>query len=279
MKLQRQPEHSEKIWLALMIGNSRLHWALFLEDHLGCAWDTEYLTASVVQKLANSRSLADLPTELLPPSLLNIKSQISNFKATLPLYLASVVPRQTQIWQTYPDVHLITLDQVPLDHLYPTLGIDRALALWGARETWGLPILVVDAGTALTFTGVNVQQQLVGGAILPGLSLQMQSLAQRTAGLPLVHLENTMPLPQRWAENTLEAISSGVVYTLVAGIKDFIEAWWRDFPNSGVALTGGDRALLLNYLQALFPEVGAKVIADPYLTLWGIRAYWALTDC
>jgi type III pantothenate kinase len=70
----------------------------------------------------------------------------------LPLYLASVVPSQTALWQTYPDVHIITLDQVPLQGVYPTLGIDRALALWGAGETWGWPMLVIDAGTALTLT-------------------------------------------------------------------------------------------------------------------------------
>jgi len=49
----------------------------------------------------------------------------------LPLYLASVVPSQTALWQTYPDVHVITLNQVPLQSVF-TLGIDRALALcWG----------------------------------------------------------------------------------------------------------------------------------------------------
>jgi type III pantothenate kinase len=45
--------------------------------------------------------------------------------------MASVVPRQTALWQNYPGVQVITLDSLPLQDVYPTLGIDRALALWG----------------------------------------------------------------------------------------------------------------------------------------------------
>jgi type III pantothenate kinase len=86
------------------------------------------------------------------------------------LSLASVVPNQTALWQDYSNVHEITLDQVPLQGIYPTLGIDRALALWGAGETWGWPMLVIDAGTALTLTGADANRCLIGGAILPGLA-------------------------------------------------------------------------------------------------------------
>jgi type III pantothenate kinase len=171
---------------------------------------------------------------------------------------------------------LITLDQIPLQGAYSTLGIDRALALWGAGETWGFPSLVIDAGTALTFTGADANRHLVGGAILPGLGLQLQSLAQKTANLPLV--EAPIPLPQRWAVNTAEAIQSGVIYTIIAGMRDFIEAWWQEFPDSCITLTGGDRTLLLAYLQSHFPEVASRVIAEPDLIFWGMRSFWALKE-
>ncbi|WP_250125434.1 pantothenate kinase [Chroococcidiopsis sp. CCMEE 29] len=293
MKPQTHKGHKEKTWLALMIGNSRLHWALFVGENLQSAWDTPHLPASVVYQLAKCQTLGDLPVELVPPSQLNPKSRhfaqrgepphtsgskIQNPKSPLPLLLASVVPSQTVLWQAYPDVHAITLDQVPLQGVYPTLGIDRALALWGAGETWGLPILVIDAGTALTLTGADANRQLVGGAILPGLSLQFQSLAQRTAGLPLVDLLDITCLPERWALNTPEAIQSGVLYTLIAGIRDFINAWWQKFPGSSIVLTGGDRTLLLKYLQSQFPEVASRAIADPHLIFWGIRSYFRGQD-
>lgn len=243
-------------WLALMIGNSRLHWALFAGESLQSAWDSAYLSASAMQT-----------TEILPPNLAN------SFSQRLPVYLASVVPAQTALWQTYGNVEMINLDAIPIGQMYSTLGIDRALALWGAGETWGFPALVIDAGTALTFTGANGDRTLVGGAILPGVSLQFQSLGERTAALPHVHSEN-VSTPQRWALTTPESIQSGIVYTLVAGIQDYVRAWLQEFPDSCVVLTGGDRTLLYNYLQFQHPDIATKLILDAHLIFRGIRCYW-----
>jgi len=229
----------KEIWLGLMIGNSRLHWGYFTGDTLNHAWDTNHL----------------LP--LLP------------YDRTPPLYIASVVPSQTALWQDNLDVQLLTLDQVPLLGVYPTLGIDRALAVWGAGETWGFPVLVIDAGTALTFTGADAQRCLVGGAILPGLGLQLKMLSQKTADV-LPQLPPSMVLPPRFALSTSEAIYSGVIYTLVAGIKDFVQGWWQDFPTGVVAITGGDRELLFTYLQSQEPEIAARLIVESNLILWGM---------
>jgi len=256
---------SESHWLALMIGNSRLHWAWFVEEALQFAWDTEYLPVSVVQNLASCQNIADFSREILAPGTINMRS-------LPPIYLASVVPQATVIWRTYPNLREITLDQVPLQEVYPTLGIDRALAVWGAGAIWGFPALVIDAGTALTLTGANGDRTLVGGAIIPGVRLQLRSLGERTAALPLV--DTTKSLPSRWALNTPESILSGVIYTLIAGIKDFVDAWWQKFPESCVAMTGGDRALLLNCLQSEHPDITAKIIPAPHLIFQGMCRYW-----
>ncbi|WP_042341175.1 pantothenate kinase [Calothrix sp. PCC 7507] len=253
-----------------MIGNSRLHWALFINDTLDSAWDTDYQPESVIQRMAQCLTLEDLPPEIFPPShKRGRRGGISSSSSPLPLFLASVVPSQTALWQNYPHVRIITLDQVPIKGLYPTLGIDRALALCGAAMTWGLPMLVIDAGTALTFTGADTNQCLVGGAILPGLGLQFATLNQKTGQLPQVET-GRVSLPPRFALNTPEAIQSGVIYTLVAGIKDFIAAWWELFPESNIAITGGDRLLLVNYLEALDSAIAKRLIIEPNLIFWGI---------
>jgi type III pantothenate kinase len=239
-------------WLALMIGNSRLHWALFAGETCS-TWDSAYLSADAVKQLAKL------------PTLNNLLSLISP-----PLFLASVVPSQTEIWQTYPNVRLITLKQVPLKGVYPTLGIDRALALWGAGKTWGFPMLVIDAGTALTFTGADINHCLIGGAILPGLGLQLTTLGQKTGQLPLVETRNVASLPARFALNTEEAIQSGVIYTLLAGIKDFVVAWRQDYPEGNIAITGGDRIMLTNYMRSQFPEIAARLIIEANLIFWGM---------
>jgi type III pantothenate kinase len=132
-------------------------------------------------------------------------------------------------------------------------------------------MLVIDAGTALTFTGADDNQCLVGGAILPGLGLQFATLGQKTGQLPLVETPNSASLPTRFALNTPEAIQSGVIYTLIAGVKDFIEAWWCLFPEGRIAIKGGDRTLLFNYLQTLYPAIATRLIVEPNLTFWGMR--------
>ena len=226
-----------KNWLALIIGNSRLHWGLFNQETLIEAWDTNYLST---------------------PSPLSS-----------PLFIASVVPSQTKIWKNYPEANFISLNQIPLNNLYPTLGIDRALALLGAGETWGFPMLVIDGGTALTFTGADNNRNLIGGAILPGLGLQFSTLTQKTGQLPECELPQQIPQP--YSRNTTEAIQSGIIYTIVAGIKEFIEAWWYDYPETTIVITGGDRNLLFNYLKSQYPNIAERIIIEKNLSLWGIR--------
>ena len=251
--------------LALMIGNSRLHWAHFVDDTLQEAWNTNHLSAETQDPLS---AISQLIAEKISP-LKQILQQ-SETQTPIPLYLASVVPDQTKLWQTYPAAKIITLEHLPLLGLYPTLGIDRALAVLGAGETFGYPVLVIDAGTAMTFSGADIHKQLIGGAILPGLNLQLQSLAQKTAALPITKLPQK--LPQRWAKDTLTAIESGIVYTVLAGIRDFITDWRRQFPDSKIALTGGDSEILNSYIQDQFPEIAPQIISDHNLIFWGIQS-------
>ncbi len=239
-------------WLALMIGNSRLHWGYFTRNILNHSWNTEHLTST--EKLAT----------LFPSHLKCLLEQ------KVPLYIASVVPSQTKLYLSQTPTQIINLEDVPLRGIYPTLGIDRALALWGAGSVYGFPCIVIDGGTALTFTGANEEGELIGGAILPSLRLQLQSLAANTAALPAIDL--APPLPPRWAKTTPEAIRSGVVYTIIAGIKDFIAHWQAQFPDSKIILTGGDAVALKDYLHECFPKIADKIMLDPHLIFWGMRA-------
>ena len=226
-------------WLALMIGNSHLHWAYFEQNILIKTWQTNH-------------------------------DSIANFPANTPLYLASVVPEQTKLFLDYPYLKLLQLADIPLKNLYPTLGIDRALAVLGSGETYGFPSLVIDGGTALTFTGVNQDRELIGGAILPGLGLQFQALSTKTAALPRLNLPQS--LPNRWAMNTEDAIASGIIYTLLSGITSFIEDWLKQFPNSKIIFTGGDGERLLSYLNEIYPDISNDCKFDPNLIFWGMRS-------
>lgn len=224
-------------WLALCIGNSRYHWGWFGGDDLVEVRDSDRLEVDGGEGRGEEELISAIPWR-----------KLANRENPPLICLASVVPQQTQLWRKYPNLREITLKDIPLKGLYPTMGIDRALAVFGASQLYGAPVLVIDTGTALTFTGVNAELELVGGAILPGLKLQFQSLANSTGALPQVNIPDT--LPNRWAKDTTQAIQSGIMHTVLAGIQDFVESWQAEFGGSKIIITGGDRSIIYKILYS-----------------------------
>ncbi len=247
--------HNEYNWLALAVGNSRLHWAWFRQHMLIETWDTPHIRNTVQ------------PHQL--PQLFLCRNLIKRGWDNLPVYLASVVSHQIDSWHKYRNLTLISLKDIKLTNVYPTMGVDRALAISGAIANCNQACLVIDGGTALTFTGVDAQGKLMGGAILPGLRSQLLTLSQKTNALPEIQLPDT--LPPRWALDTKQAIASGIIYTAIAGIHSYIINWCQQFPDSQVIFTGGDANLLFQYLHQQFPDFTEETIVDHDLVFQGIR--------
>lgn len=244
---------SQENWLGLMIGNSRLHWSYFQGKELQKTWNT-----------FQADSLSEL-AQVIDPEL---KSYLC---AKMPLYVASVVPSATKLYFPLPQTRIIDCRLIPLENVYSTMGVDRILALWGGGCKYGFPCLVIDSGTALTFTGADEEKNLIGGAILPGVRLQLKSLFFNTASLPEIEMISQMT--PRWANNTPCAIQSGVIYTIVAGIKDFTQDWLQKYPQSQIILTGGDAILLSEYVQHLYPDFSDRFIVDSNLIFYGMENY------
>jgi type III pantothenate kinase len=152
--------------------------------------------------------------------------------------IASVVPNLITTWHNRENAQIITTRDVPLKGLYTSMGCDRALAAFGAGECYGYPILVIDAGTAITLTGIDGNKNLVGGAIMAGLRSQFISLHANTAALP--HLSIPEVLPPRWGMDTVSSIQTGISQILLAGLQVYIDDWRSLFPKSKVIITGGD---------------------------------------
>lgn len=264
-------------WTALVIGNSRLHWTGCLGGEPQWSWDTPHLSAEAIATLISHRlnffALGDQSGGDIPDAVLSWVGPDGTYPE---LWLASVVPQQSNLWKNYPRLQAISLLQVPLGGLYPTLGIDRALALWGAITQWGSPTLVIDGGTALTLTGADAAGMLVGGAILPGLSLQLRALSQHTAALPDLTFQTPIQaqaaLPQRWATTTPDAVRSGVLYGLLGGLQEFVADWQQTFPGGAIAMTGGDGAVLHHHLQRRLPHLARQMMLAPHLVVMGMAA-------
>ena len=265
MNLPSEPAHLP--WIALSIGNSRLHWFYYEGLHLEKTWDTPHPSIARLDELPSvweewqqhSPALADHPSSQSPPEL----------------WIASVVPCQTSFWQTYPRAKVLTHADIPIQTPYPTFGLDRALAIWAAGTLYQWPILVIDAGTAMTYTGATSAGQCLGGGILPGLGLQLRSLNQATPALPSISLPDQ--LPSKWALETTSAIQSGILHTLISGMTDYIQAWLHAYSTSKIVITGGDAATLHRYLmqndqkKLKASTLKNHIILDPFLQGEGIK--------
>ena len=140
-----------------------------------------------------------------------------------------------------------TTAEVPLARLPLTVGVDRALAAWRAWRLARRPVLVVDAGTALSLTLVDGGGGFCGGRLMAGARLQLQALHQATAQLPQASL--VTPTREHWPRQTDQALSCGVIEGMVGAVLRGFDQ--RPCPEQDwqLWLTGGDAALLLEGLQ------------------------------
>ena len=92
-----------------------------------------------------------------------------------------------------------------------------------------------------------------------------------TAALPAVEL--TQQLPPRWSMNTSDGICAGILYTVGAGIADFIYDWERLYPDRQIIFTGGDGELMMGYLRTILPiAIIDRVRFDRHLLFYGFAA-------
>lgn len=129
---------------------------------------------------------------------------------------------------------------VAIDYANPSLlGRDRIAAVAGAYAAHpGRCILVVDAGTAVTYDVLTPDGHFLGGNIAPGLWLRAESLHSHTSRLPMVDVESSGDSePRLWGNTTESAIESGVVRGVAAEIA-YYRAHLGD--DTLVMLTGGD---------------------------------------
>ncbi|HPQ81146.1 MAG TPA: type III pantothenate kinase, partial [bacterium] len=93
---------------------------------------------------------------------------------------------------------------------YParSVGADRIVGAYAAYERYGRALVVVDAGSAITFDAVDDRGRFLGGAISPGPELMALALKSMTSRLPLVRLRRVRRVIGR---DTRSCISSGIV--------------------------------------------------------------------
>ncbi len=151
------------------------------------------------------------------------------------------------------ELKLLVLDQdtkLPFKNMYKTpqtLGVDRiALVSASVKEYSNSNVLIIDAGTCITYDFITKDNEYLGGAISPGIRLRYTTLNTFTANLPLLSTE--MP-EQLIGDTTASSIHSGVVIGILKEIDGVIDEYQQEYEDLTVILTGGDSDFLSKQLK------------------------------
>jgi len=154
---------------------------------------------------------------------------------------------------------------VPIINKYgtpETLGKDRLAGVVGAHQMFpASDILVIDAGTAITYDLITAGGEYPGGAISPGIAMRYKALHTFTGRLPLLDYYDEASLI---GDDTLTSIHSGVLNGAVAEMEGIIQRYQLVYPGLKIILTGGDH----NYFDK---RLKIKTFAAPNLVLEGLN--------
>ncbi|WP_319482745.1 type III pantothenate kinase [uncultured Draconibacterium sp.] len=153
-------------------------------------------------------------------------------------------------------------DRLPIKVLNPyEIGADLVANATAAYQKYGNNTMVIDFGTALTFTTIGKDSEILGVAIAPGLRTAVGALAGKTAQLPQIHIA---PPPSVLGENTIHAIQSGIIFGYTGLVDSMIERTEKEVGESlNVVATGG--------LSAVIAPLTKNIKAcEPMLTLEGL---------
>ena len=172
-------------------------------------------------------------------------------------------------------IRLLILDPktpLPLKHIYrtfETLGADRISAVIAANQLYpGKNLLVIEAGTCITYDFIGADGVYRGGSISPGISLRFAALHNFTDKLPLIE---PVKDPILIGNSTESSIRSGVINGLKAELKGIISNYDDNYENLIVILSGG-------YMDYFDKTLKNNIFAVPNIVLTGLNIILEFND-
>lgn len=142
------------------------------------------------------------------------------------------------------------------------VGSDLIVNAVAGLKYYGAPIIMIDMGTATTISVVDDKKNYIGGMILPGVKVSLESLVNRTSQLPRISLEAPKKII---GKNTIDCMKSGIIMGQAACMDGMIERIWDELGyEAPVVATGGLAGCIVPYCKK-------KVICDNELTLKGLN--------
>ena len=171
----------------LLIGNSRLHWALRKDNSY------EFFHTLFDQRFPENINLKQLAW------------------ASVGKYPTSKLLNNNEI-----SINNLTLKNMPIH-----IGIDRALACFAAHKIienkYKKNILIIDSGTTVSITKIDNKGNLIGGQLLPGFTTQLKSMNENTKNLTFP--KNIFIPSNNFETTTVKAMLRGVYNSIFGAIK------------------------------------------------------------
>jgi type III pantothenate kinase len=238
--------------LLIDLGNSRLKWAVLDQDRLGPVACLEH--GGIAPALERHWASLTRPGRV---KMANVAG---------PAVGASVVRAVHDLWGIRADLLIAPArgNGIVSGYRNPVaLGVDRWLAMVAARHRYPGPLLVVDAGTAVTIDLLDARGQHQGGAIVPGLTGMGDAL--------LAHTRITRPGPapppapgQLLGNDTAGCMAAGATHAIAGMIERIFRLAREQLAGApDLVLTGGGA----DYLA---PRLSVPVNLEPALVLWGL---------
>jgi type III pantothenate kinase len=245
--------------LAVDVGNTQTHFGAFDGDELVEHWRFATVRQSTSDELG--AALLNL-LDLRKVAFASIDASIVS--STVP----ALGPEWCQMATRYLGHEMVAVGPgirtgMPIRYDNPReIGADRLVNAVAIRARFAGSAVCVDFGTATTFDVISGDGEYLGGALLPGIEISLEALADRGARLPRVELG-----PPRGVigKNTIDAIHSGVVFGYAGAIDAILRRLYDELAEAAdVVATGGLAGLVVPYTEEI-DEV------DEMLTLTGLR--------
>nr|MBI3614412.1 type III pantothenate kinase [Nitrospirota bacterium] len=245
--------------LTIDIGNSNVVWGLFRQQSLIGHWRSDTNPARTAgdygNLLAHHLRNAGQPAEAINDAIL-----CSVVPALIPAFeqmAQDLSDRKPLVVSSDMDTGLTLLYADPR-----ALGADRLVNAAAAYDRYKTSLIVVDLGTATTFSVVTGRGDFLGGAIAPGLGIGAEALSTRTAQLPTVPLAQPKTVIGR---DTVSSIQSGLIYGHAAMVDDLIARLQDESGQQALVVATGGFSSLLAPCSRKIQEV------RPHLTLEGLE--------
>eukprot|EP00523_Entomoneis_sp_CCMP467_P004073 CAMPEP_0168750070 /NCGR_PEP_ID=MMETSP0724-20121128/17062_1 /TAXON_ID=265536 /ORGANISM="Amphiprora sp., Strain CCMP467" /LENGTH=606 /DNA_ID=CAMNT_0008798039 /DNA_START=31 /DNA_END=1851 /DNA_ORIENTATION=- len=240
--------------ISIVCGNSRYHWALhggYDDEYFpNLFWKTstmgefseddaenlqDYFPRKAFQAIGGPEFDSDHTIE-------NLLHHIT--KRRIPFFHVYIISNGDKARETVP----LLFSRVPCRIIqlqacdfvtgqYDGVGVDRCANLRAAQRYYGNPALVIDGGTAMTWTGTNSDGSFRGGGIAPGIGMKMRAMNESTGKLPYIDQDNVKAVFKKcfeekkpletYAKNTQDAMVVGVCREIALNLGSLVKEFQR----------------------------------------------------